>query len=117
MTTFIDMNRNISWIKSAKRDFMKFPKQVQLQMGRALHIAALGQMADICRPMKGLGPGVLEVRVSHRTNAFRTIYAVKLGKDIYVIHAFQKKSSAGIKTPKKEIDLIKSRIKRLKEEL
>ncbi len=88
-----------------------------MQMGRALHIAALGQMADIAKPMKGLGAGVLEVRVAYRTNAYRTIYAVKLGEDVYVIHAFQKRSNTGIKTPKKEIDVIKTRLKRLKEEL
>jgi len=111
------MERNISWIKPAERDFGKFPERVQMQMARALQVAALGQMADICKPMKGLGAGVLEVRVAYRTNAYRTIYAVKLGEDVYVVHAFQKRSTTGIKTPKKEVDLIKSRLKRLKEEL
>ncbi len=111
------MERNISWVKAAKREFQKFPKQVQLQMGRALHIAALGQKADIAKPMKGLGAGVLEVRVAYKTNAYRTMYAVKLGNDVYVVHAFQKRSNTGIKTPQKEIDVIKSRLKGLKEEL
>ena len=111
------MERNISWIKSAARDFRKFLERVQLQMERALYIAASGQMADIAKPMKGLGAGVVEIRMAYRTNAYRTIYALKLGKDVYVVHAFQKRSNTGIKTPKKEIDLIKSRLKRLREEL
>ncbi len=111
------MERKISWIKAAERGFLKFPERVQLQMGRALHIAALGQKADIAKPMKGLGAGVFEVRVAYRTDAYRTVYAVKLGKDVYVIHAFQKRSSMGIKTPLKEVDVIKTRLKRLKEEL
>lgn len=111
------MERNISWVKSAKRNFGKFPEPVQKQMGRALQIAALGQIADICKPMKGLGAGVLEVRVAYKTNAYRAVYAVKLGKDVYVVHAFLKRSTTGIKTPKKEVDLIKSHLKRLKEEL
>jgi phage-related protein len=45
------------------------------------------------------------------------VYAVQLGDDIWVVHAFQKKSTQGIKAPKREIDLIKDRLKRLKEML
>ena len=52
----------------------------------------------------------------HHT-AYRTVYAVKLGEDIWVVHAFQKKSTKGIKTPKREVDLIRSRISQLKEQL
>ena len=67
--------------------------------------------------MKGLGSGIYEIAVAHRGDAFRTVYAVQLGKDIWVIHAFQKKSKTGIETPKQEIDLIVERLKRLKEQL
>src|ERR1019366_173529 len=48
-------------------------------------------------------------------NAFRVVYAVQVGDDLWVVHAFQKKSTDGIKTPKREVDLIRDRIKRLKE--
>jgi len=37
--------------------------------------------------------------------------------DLWVIHAFQKKSRSGIKTPQNEVDLIQERLKRLKEVL
>jgi phage-related protein len=40
------------------------------------------------------------------------VYALKLGTDIWGVHAFQ-----GIKTPKREIDVVKERIKRLREAL
>jgi phage-related protein len=65
--------------------------------------------------MKGLGSGVLPFR----GNAFRyrVVYGVQIGDAIWVVHAFQKKSTQGIKTPKHEIDLVKARIKRLKEVL
>jgi phage-related protein len=43
------------------------------------------------------------------------IYAVKIGADIWVIHVFQKKSKTGIKTPHAEVDLIRERLRRLKE--
>ena len=83
----------------------------------ALTVAAEGGKADIAKPMKGLGSGMLEVALPYRGNAFRVVYAVQLGDDIWVIHAFQKKSKKGKETPKQEIDLVKERLKRLKEML
>ena len=74
-------------------------------------------MADIAKPMHGLGSGVFEIALPFRGDAFRMIYAVQLAEEIWVIHAFQKKSTQGIKTPKREIDVIRDRLKRLKEML
>jgi phage-related protein len=36
---------------------------------------------------------------------------------LWILHAFQKKSRRGIKTPEHEIDLVRDRLKRLKEML
>jgi phage-related protein len=94
-----------------------FPAAVQEQMTTALRIAALGEKADKAKPMKGLGTGVFEIALSYRGNAYRAVYAVQLGEDVWVVHAFQKKSIQGIKTPKREIDLIRARLKRLPEML
>jgi phage-related protein len=69
------------------------------------------------KPMRGMGPGVFEIALPFRGNAFRVVYAVQLADDIWVVHAFQKKSTQGIKTPTREVDLIKDRLKRLKEML
>jgi phage-related protein len=82
-----------------------------------LTIAAEGGKADIAKPMHGLGSGIFEIALAFRSDAFRVVYAVQLGNEIWVIHAFQKKSTQGIKTPKHEIDLIAERLKRLKEKL
>ena len=65
--------------------------------------------------MHGLGSGAFEIALPFRGDAFRVVYAVQLADEIWVVHAFQKKSTQGIKTPKREIDLIKDRLKRLKE--
>ena len=67
--------------------------------------------------MKGLGAGVFEIALPYRGNAFRVVYAVQLGEDLWVVHAFQKKSTQVIQTPKNEIDVMKDRLKRLKEML
>jgi phage-related protein len=80
-------------------------------------VAANGEKADAAKPMKGLGPGVFEIALRHRGDAFRAVYAVQLDPDVWVLHAFQKKSKSGMKTPTQEIDLIHERIKRLKEQL
>ena len=109
--------RNVYWIKAADKDFRKFPKTVQEIMHDALSIATEGQKADNAKPMKGLGAGIFEIALPYQTNAYRAIYAVQLDEDIWVIHAFQKKSKTGIKTPKPDIDLVKERLKRLKEML
>lgn len=107
--------REIAWIKAARKDFGAFPEGAQLEMARALTIVAEGGMPDIAKPLTGLGSGVLELALRHRSDAFRVVYALRIGADMWVIHAFQKKSKTGIKTPKAEIDLIRERLKRLKE--
>lgn len=84
---------------------------------RALTVAAAGGKSDDAKPMQGLGSGVLEIVLRHRGDAYRVVYAVQIGADIWVVHAFQKKSKKGIKTPKAEIDLVRERLKRLKEML
>lgn len=53
----------------------------------------------------------------HRNDAFRVVYAVQIDTDLWVVHAFQKKSISGIKTPQHEIDVVRERLKRLKEAL
>ena len=78
-------------------------------------LAAEGRKGEIAKPMRGLGSGVIEIALQFRSNAYRAVYALQIGTDIWVIHAFQKKSKTGIKTPKQDIDLIKQRIKILKE--
>ena len=69
------------------------------------------------KPLQGFTGSVLEIVLRHRGDAFRVVYAVQIGADIWVLHAFQKKSTQGIKTPKREIDLARERLKRLKEVL
>ena len=99
------------------REFETFPEGARSICLAALTIAAEGGKADIAKPMKGIGAGVFEIALPFKGDAFRVVYAVQIGDDIWVLHAFQKKSTQGIKTPKHEIDLIEDRLKRLKEML
>lgn len=64
----------------------------------------------LSRKMSGMGKSVFELRLHERRDIFRVIYILKKKDGIYLIHAFQKKSA---KTPLKNIELAKKRIKRL----
>lgn len=110
-------SRKISWVSGARRDFEGFPAAVQSDMLDALSVAAEGRMSGKAKPFKGVDGGVFEIALKHQGGAYRTLYAVKIGEDIWVIHAFQKKSKSGVKTPKMDVDLIRDRLKRLKEAL
>ena len=113
----IRRTRPVSWVKAALKEFRSFPEAAQSVCLAALTIAAEGGKADIAKPLQGLGSGVFEIALAFKGDAFRVVYAVQLADEIWVVHAFQKKSTKGIKTPKHEIDLIKNRLKTLKEML
>jgi phage-related protein len=109
--------RLISWIKAARKEFEEFPEDVQSDIFDAVTIAAEGGKSDKAKPFKGVDGGVFEIALRYRGDAFRALYAVKIDKDIWVIHVFQKKSKSRIKTPQIEVDLVRERLKRLKEAL
>jgi phage-related protein len=109
--------RPVSWIKAALKEFQTFPEGARAICLAALTIAAEGGKADIAKPMHGLGAGVFEIALPLRGDALRVVYAVQIAEEIWVVHAFQKKSTQGIKTPRREIDLVRDRLKRLKEML
>jgi phage-related protein len=107
--------RPISWITAARKEFNAFPEEARLRVLQALTIAAEGGKADIAKPLTGFGSGVFEVALPYRRDAYRVVYAVQLDTDIWVVHAFQKKSKTGIKTPREELEVVRMRLRRLKE--
>ena len=85
--------KQLVWVGSSKSDLLEFP---------SVHSKIL----------KGFGgAGVLEIIESDDSGTFRVVYTLKIANFVFVLHAFQKKSKQGIKTPKPEIDLIKKRLK------
>ena len=74
-------------------------------------------MPDIAEHLPGFASGMMELALKHRGDAFRVVYALQIGDDIWVLHAFQKRSMSGIKTPKAEIALVHERLTQLKERL
>ena len=81
-------------------------------MGYGLHQAQIGKKSYNAKPLKGFGGAdILEIIDEDSSGTYRTVYAVKYSDAILVLHAFQKKSKQGIKTPEKDINLIKNRFK------
>ncbi len=99
----------IVWIGSSLERLKKFPDPVKDEIGFALHRAQEGKKHHNAKPFKGFN-GCFEITSSYRTDTFRAVYAIKLGDFIYVLHTFKKKSKTGIKTPKRDIEMIKRRL-------
>jgi phage-related protein len=107
--------RPVSWITAALKAFGAFPAEAQSICLTALMIAAEGGKADLAKPLHGLGAGVFEIALPFHGAPYRVVYAMQLGEAVWVVHAFQKKSTQGIKTAQRDIEVVKDRLQRLKE--
>jgi len=107
--------RPVVWMGNSKKNILDFPDEAQKLIGDELQYIQFGAMPKDTKPFKGIGSGVFEIAIQYDADAFRTVVAVQLGKKIYVLHAFQKKSKRGIATPKKDVNLIKQRYMEAKE--
>ena len=103
--------KKLAWLADSRSNVKSFPAGVQDDIGYALYAAQLGEMSAKAKPLHGLGGGVREIAANDESGTYRAVYTVSIGDSIYVIHAFQKKSKAGIATPKSEIELVQQRLK------
>ena len=99
--------RPVIWLGNSKTNLLSFPKEAQKLLGDGLQLMQFGGMPKNVKPFKGIGSGVFEIALRYDTDAYRVVLAVKLGDNIYVLHAFQKKSKQGIATPKSDVELIR----------
>jgi phage-related protein len=107
--------RGVVWMGDAKNNLREFPEGARKLIGDELQLIQFGGMPRDTKPFKSIGSGVLEIAVRYDKDAYRTVVAVQLGKKLYVLHAFQKKSKRGIETPKRDIELIKRRYREARE--
>ena len=103
------------WVGGSKKDFLKFPVEVLQVFGFALHLAQSGETSPIAKPFKGVGGGVIELVERYDTDTYRAIYTIRFEDAVYVLHAFQKKAKKGTRTPMKDVDLIRQRLRRAEE--
>jgi len=107
--------RPVVWLGNSRRNIQAFPPDARRIIGGELQLMQYGGMPKDAKPFRGIGSGVIEIAIRHDGEAYRTVVALQLGRNIYVLHAFQKKSKKGIATPKQDVDLIKQRYKEAKE--
>jgi phage-related protein len=104
--------RPLEWIGNSKKDLKALPDDVIDVFGYALFLAQTGGRHDQAKPLRGFGSAdVLEVVEDFRGDAFRAVYTVRFEERVFVLHVFQKKSKTGVATPKRDMNLIRDRLK------
>jgi phage-related protein len=93
-----------------KQDLLAFPDAVINELGTALSVAQFGGKHPKAKPWRGQGPGVFEIVEDHHSDTYRAAYTVRLENAVYVLHVFQKKSPSGVKTARRDIELISRRL-------
>lgn len=107
-----DTEKPLEWVGSSHKDLMALPTDVRRLFGFALSLAQAGDQHDAAKVLKGFGSaGVLEVVEDDAGGTYRAVYTVKFEEAVFVLHCFQKKSKRGIATPKRDMDIIRARLK------
>ncbi len=91
--------RNVQWIGDSKERLQTFPEPVRKDIGHALYRVQIGETPPSAKPMKGIESGVFELVDTYGTDTYRAVYTVKIGRSMYVLHCFQKKSKSYFATP------------------
>jgi phage-related protein len=100
------------FVGSSRKELLGFPPPVRRNIGHALHEVQNGGEPLSAKALKGFGGRtILEIIDDFDGDTFRAVYTVRFAGVVYVLHVFQKKSKKGIATPRREIDLIKSRLR------
>ena len=104
--------RELFWVGTSLDDLREFPEEVRLAFGYGLYLAQSGDKHPNAKPLKGFGgASVIEIAERFDTATYRVVYTVQLKHGVYVLHAFQKKSTRGIATSQRDIELIRQRLR------
>ena len=98
--------RRLVWLVDSLDRLAKFPPGVRKKLGFALYQAQIGQRHESAKMLLGFSETVWQVRADDPDGTYRAVYVAQFKDAVYVLHAFQKKSTSGIATPKRELDLI-----------
>ncbi len=108
----MERQRELIWVGTTKSDLKSFPKLVQRAIGFALYRVQQGSTPAIAKPLRGFGgAGVLEIVSDFDGDTYRTVYTVRLATAVYVLHAFQKKSTRGRATSRRDLELVRARLR------
>lgn len=99
----------VEWLGSSRAAVRSFPDEARAEAGYQLYRIQNGLEPFDWKPMITVGSGVQEIRIRTQ-QAYRVIYVGKFKEAIFVLHAFQKKTS---KTSQTDIILARERFQRL----
>ena len=84
-------SKALFWVGSTLQRVRAFPGAPRREAGHQLHRVQLGLEPSDWKPMRSVGPGVVEIRL-HEQEEYRVLYVAKFAEAIYVLHAFPKKT-------------------------
>jgi len=100
---------------SIQETIRSFPIGIKKALGKTIlelqHGASIGM--PLSKAMPSVAKGAHEIRLKDKDGIYRVFYFTKVKDKILIFHAFQKKTQ---KTPKKDIDLAKKRLKEMLDE-
>jgi phage-related protein len=82
--------RPLVWLGTSLRNLRAFPDEAKKIIGDELQLIQFGGMPKDAKPFKGVGSGVFEIALRHDAEAYRTVLAVQLGRNIYVLQPFRR---------------------------
>ncbi len=110
------MLKPVVWVGSSRRDLRGFPEPVQDHIGYALYVAQRGGKHRDAKTLSGFGgAAVVEVITDHRGDTYRAMYTLRYAEAVYVLYAFQKKSKKGRATPRRDMEVIRQRLREAEE--
>lgn len=98
--------RKIEWMGSSLKDVVAMPEDVRAEFGHGLYLAQTGQRHIHAKPYGNS----IELIERFDGDTYRCVYNIRIDDDIYVLHAFQKKSTSGIAVPRHDKETIEARL-------
>ena len=98
----------VTFLGDSREGLRDFPDEARSEAGVQLFAVQTGRDPSDWKPMKAVGAGVREIRVTDASGAFRVIYLAALPDRVLVLHAFQKRTQL---TSRRDIDLAAKRLK------
>jgi phage-related protein len=105
------IHKDVRFVGSALKDLKEFPPDTRRAAGFQLDLLQQGDEPFDWRPMKTVGRGVNEIRITEESGAFRVFYVVSRPEAIYVLHAMHKTTR---KTETRDIELARARYQEIR---
>jgi phage-related protein len=102
--------KQVTFIGGSDGELRAFPTVARHRAGYQLYLVQMGDAPHDSKPMPSVGPGCREIRVRESSGAFRVFFVASVGKDVYVLHCFRKKTQ---QTPEAALALGKRRYQQM----